>query len=78
MAAEAPRESRSPDSASCSMCPGVGTPVGVSAQTARRQQERQELALVIALLFQAHRQRPGCRPMQALLATVARVAGSIA
>lgn len=34
-----------------------------------RQQEQQELALVIALLFQAHHQRPGRRPMQALLAT---------
>jgi hypothetical protein len=32
-----------------------------------RQQARQELALVIALLFQAHRQRPGRRPMQVLL-----------
>jgi putative transposase len=35
----------------------------------RRELERQELALVIALLFHAHHQRPGRRPMQALLAT---------
>ena len=34
---------------------------------ARSQQERQELALVIALLFQVHHQRPGRRPMQVLL-----------
>lgn len=42
---------------------------GPAAPPSRRQQERQELAVVIALLFQAHRQRPGRRPMQALLAT---------
>ncbi len=42
---------------------------GPDAAPSRRQQERQEVALVIGLLVQAHRQRPGRRPMQALLAT---------
>jgi len=42
---------------------------GPAATLSPRQHERQELALAIAFLFQAHHQRPGRRPMQALLAT---------